>query len=305
MKKQLLNHQSQKTGTRYFLSLLVFLCALCTFAGNARGQIDSIAETIIRGTTEQKRDALARIRNSENETYSRLAVPALTDKSEIVRATAASSVVFLPEDEALVVLSPLLNDKKEFVRREAACALGKTGSPNAVNALLRVLQKDKVLEVRSAAIIALGEIGDASAVPELVRILQRKPNDKEEFTRRSAARSAGQIAQIIQTDKTKVQTPEDSLSGKYVFVAAPKYKNLVEAFPAFGAANAALIGILQNRRESGDVRREAAFALGAIGDTSAIAVLQSNTNADDYYLAEISRQALHRIRLSRKLTDDN
>ncbi|MDQ3322375.1 MAG: HEAT repeat domain-containing protein [Acidobacteriota bacterium] len=293
------NYELRITRAPRFFSALVFLCALCAFAGNAFAQsnLEFFAETIRRGNVEQKRDALFHIRNLENAAASGVAVPALTDKSEIVRAAAAFSVIFLPADEAVAVLSPLLNDKKEFVRREAAYALGKTRNTNAVNSLLRVLQKDKVLEVRAASVVALGLIGDAAAVSELIKILQRKPSEKEEFLRRSAARSIGQIAQIIQTNKVKVQTPEDFLPDKNISIDEPKYPNLIEAFPTFRTANETLIQILQNRREADDVKRETAFALGAIGDTSAIPVLQSNLDAEDYYLAEISREALRKITL--------
>ncbi|HXG82996.1 MAG TPA: HEAT repeat domain-containing protein [Pyrinomonadaceae bacterium] len=301
------NYELQITRPARFFPALVILCALCAFAGTAFAQsnLEFFAETIRRGNVEQKRDALFQIRNLENAAASGVAVSALTDKSEIVRATAAFSVIFLPADEAVAVLSPLLNDKKELVRREAAYALGKTRNPGAVNSLLRILQKDKILEVRAASVVALGEIGDASAVPELVKILQRKPIEKEEFLRRSAARSIGQIARIIQTNKVKVQTPEDFLPDKNISIAEPKYPNLIEAFPTFRAANAALIQTLQNPREADDVKRETAFALGAIGDASAIPVLQSNSDAEDYYLAQISREALRKIRLLRKLTSGN
>lgn len=286
---------------------LVFLCTLCGFAGNnfAQTNLDFLAETIKRGSAEQKRDALFQIRNLESAEASRVAVPALADKSEIVRATAAFSVVFLPKDETLFLLTPLLTDKKELVRREAAYALGKVGDSGALTFLLRLVQKDKVREVRAAAVIALGAIGDASAVPALTAILQRKPNDKEEFLRRSAARSIGQIAQIVQTGEREIQTPESILPAENVLITEPKYKNLIETFPIFRTANEILIQILQNlRRESADVKREATFALGAIGDTSAVPVLQTNVDAEDYYLAEISREALRKIRLSNKSTND-
>lgn len=302
------NYELELTRAPRFSSALVFLCLLCLFAGNifAQTNLEFFAETIRRGNVEQKRDALFQIRNLESAEASCLAVPALIDKSEIVRATAAASVVFLPGDESLAVLSPLLNDKKELVRREAAYALGATMNPNAVNSLLQVLQKDKISAVRAAAVIALGAIADASAVSELVKIIRRKPTEKDEFLRRSAARSIGQIAQIIQTNKLAIQTPEDFQNDKNIRIAAPKYKNLIEAFPVFQTANQALIQILQNTRgESDDVKRETAFALGAIGDASATAVLQSNTNAEDYYLAEISREALRKIRLSNKPANDS
>ena len=43
------------------------------------------------------------------------------------------------------------------------------------------------------------------------------------------------------------------------------------------------------------MRREAAFALGAIGDKSAVPVLQSNLGSEDYYLAEICLESLRKI----------
>jgi len=258
-------------------------------------ELEFLAEKINRGNTEQKRDALTQIRNLENAEASRIAAAALRDESEIVRATAAAAVVFLPKDEAARNLIPLLKDKKPLVRRETAYALGQVGSPTAVNPLLQVIQKDKVSEVRHAAIVALGAIGDVSAVGELVKFLQKKPQAKEEFARRSAARSVGQIAQILQTGKIEVLTPENFLPERYKSIAPPKYPNLAEAFPAFRSAINALIQNAQNPREFQDVKREAAFALGAIGDAAAIPALQSNLDDEDYYLAEICRESLRKI----------
>ena len=238
---------------------------------------------------------LLQIRNLQTAEASRIAVPALKDSSEIVRATAAFSVIFLPQNEAFQNLIPLLADKKPLVRRETAFALGKVGDSNAVNLLLQTFQKDKILEVRNAAIVALGEIGDVAAVAELTKILQRKPSSKDDFTRRSAARSIGQIAQIIQTGETKILTPENFLPEKFKNIETPKYKNLSGQFPVFQPATAVLIGVLQNLKEADDVRREAAFALGAIGDEAAATILQTNLTAEDYYLAEICRESLVKI----------
>jgi HEAT repeat protein len=291
---------------------LILVCVLFAFAGNCFSQDSALTQTQINwltektyleqaiksGSDEQKRDALFIIRNIRSEEASLLAIPALQDKSEIVRATAAFSVIFLSKEQALNVLLPLLNDKKELVRRETAYALGKVGNPNAVNPLLQVFQKDKIADVKNAAIVALGEIGDISAIDALTRILQNKPkkeNTADEFLRRSAARSIGQIAQIIQTNKVKILTPENFSPDKFNPIEKPKYPNLIETFPVFRTAINVLIETLQNPRESDDVKRETAFALGAIGDESARAVLQANLNAEDYYLAEISKEALRKI----------
>lgn len=291
------NYELRTASLKRYFRILGFLCVLCVSAGNslAQANLEILAEKINRGDTEQKRDALFQIRNLESAEASRVAIPALTDKAEIVRATAAFSVVFLPKDEASSVLLPLLTDKKELVRREAAYALGKVGSPNAINALLQVFQKDKIADVKNACVVALGEIGDAAAIDALTRILQRKPKEDEEFSRRAAAHSVGQIAQIIQTNKPEVRTPESFSPEKSNPIEKPKHPKLVETFPDFRAAINVLIETLQNPRESADVKREAAFALGAIGDESAVAVLRANLQTEDYYLAAIAKEALRKI----------
>jgi len=294
------NYKLRITKLHSWFRLFAFLGVLCVFtAGNSFAQnLDALAAQINRGNTEQKRDALFQIRNLKSAQASRLAIPALRDSTEIVRATAALSVIFLPQDEAVQVLLPLLQDKKELVRREAAYALGKVRNPAAINPLIQQFQKDKITDVKNACIAALGEIGDVSAVDALIRILQNRPkteNVADEFLRRSAARSIGQIAQIIQTGETEILTPQNFLPDNKKIFKLLKYPNLIETFPIFRTAVGVLIQTLQNPRESQDAKREAAFALGAIGDESAIPVLQANLNNQDYYLAEISKEALKKI----------
>ena len=139
-----------------FKSAFRFFVILCVFVVSARiycAQDDSLPvhitreeinllpyQTIFQTATtklnvERKRDALLELRNYRTATASRIAVPALKDSSDIVRATAAASAVFLPSDEAARHLLPLLADKKPFVRREAAFALGAIGDVAAVPVL--------------------------------------------------------------------------------------------------------------------------------------------------------------------------
>jgi HEAT repeat protein len=53
--------------------------------------------------------------------------------------------------------------------------------------------------------------------------------------------------------------------------------------------------VLDNSNEANDTRREAAFALGAIGDRSAEPILSKYTSSSDLYLAAISKEALSKI----------
>lgn len=244
---------------------------------------------IASDSVEAKRSALFEIRNYRSEEASRLALPSLSDKDEMVRSTAASSVVYLPKDEAARALLPLLGDRAEFVRREAAFALGEVGDPSTTSALVRLMQRDKVFEVRTAATEALGKIGDPSAVDALLGVLRTRPREDDEFLRRSAARSIGQIAQIQQTGKVDVLTPQNFLPEKFKDLGTGPTPQ------STSAATGQLVRVLENSAESDDTRREAAFALGAIGDSAAKPALQRYSTSPDPYLAEICREALLKI----------
>ena len=279
----------------HFLFYLFFALFLC-FAGNISAQnLEALKNQIQNGNVEQKREALFQIRNLETEEASRIAIPALRDKNEIVRATAAFSIIFLPKTEVAQVLLPNLQDRSEFVRRETAYALGKVGDASAVNSLLQLLNNDKILEVKNASAIALGEIGDVSAISELVKILQKKPIATNEFLRRTSARSIGQIAQFIQTNDSKLLTPENFLPEKYKELKQPKYLDLKKEFPVFAQAANVLKTVLQNENETDDARREAAFALGAIGDETSVSLLQNKLNDKNLYLAEIAKESIRKI----------
>jgi HEAT repeat protein len=272
------------------IAVFVFLPV---FAGNTYAQDLTALETAVRsGTTEQKRDALFQIRNLRSEIASRAALPALSDADPIVRATAASSVLFLPKPEAVPSLSPLLNDKDPFVRKEAAYALGKVEDPDAAAPLVAVLGREKDLEVKAAIAAALGQTGNRSSIEPLIALLKRKPDEDEEFLRRSAARSIGQIAQINRTGNGYVVTPQNFLPEK---LKALTGDDLTSKYPAFSAAVATLTAVLRNSKEADDTRREAAFALGSIGSRSATDALRTASNSTDPYLAEIAREALAKI----------
>ena len=61
----------------------------------------------------------------------------------------------------------LLNDTEARIRRRAAIAIGRVGLPEAVPALVKVMQADADPEVRQMAAFALGLVGDQSAVEPL------------------------------------------------------------------------------------------------------------------------------------------
>lgn len=283
------NGAGLRNASMTFLFLFLFV-----LSGNASGQtnFDDLRNKVAVGSAEEKRNALFEIRSMRAQEASRLAIPALTDNSEMVRATAVSSVVFLPSGEAVKLLLPLLNDASPFVRRETATALGETGNASAESALIQDLQKEKVVENRSAAAMALGKIGGASAIEPLLMILKSKPSEKEEFVRGAAARSVGQIVQTIRFGKHQMLTPQNFLPGKYKekFAAVdPLPQNISNIFDS---ATPILSRMVENQHESDAARREAAFALGAIGTPETLGLLETYLDAKDPFLVEICREAI-------------
>ena len=284
---------TRRRRTTRWLSPVLLLAIFAFFVVDSYAQDLTTLETAIRtGTSEEKRDALFQVRNLRSEIASRIAVPALQDTDPVVRATAASSVVFLPKSEAVAVLTPQLSDKDAFVRKESAYALGKAKSPDAAAPLIVLLRREKDLEVRSAAVVALGQTGSPTAVEPLIAILRGLPKEDEEFIRRSAARSIGQIAQINRTGGEPVVTPQSFLPEKFKQFSGA---DLASAQSVFSAALSTLTAVLRDDREADDMRREAAFALGSIGSRNSKSVLEDHRNSPEPYIAEIAREALAKI----------
>lgn len=271
------------------LALLLGVFSVVADAQN----LEKLKDNLANGSTEQKRDALGQIRNLETAEASKLAVNSLSDPDEIVRATAANAVIYLPKAEVSSVLVPLLHDRSEFVRHEAAFALGVARADESVTELSETARHDKASSVRAAAAAALGKIGSESGLAALTAILKRRRGSEDEYLRRSAARSVGQIAENIRFGKYSRSTPQDFLPEKYKEMAADQ--NAPKLSAAFQEPLRLLLTIAKDRKENEDIRREASYALGAIGDPSAIPFLRANITSKDVYLAQICREALMKI----------
>lgn len=251
------------------LLLFGFLPGFFQLAAQSQGEIDKQRQRLSSAETEERRDAALRLGQMKRADTSRLAAAALTDSAPIVRATATRAVLSLPADEAARLLIPLLKDRDEFVRREAAYALGETHSRAGVQPLVAALASDRQESVRSSAAVALGQVGDEGAVVPLTEVFTRrykvssgflrrkKQLPENEFVRRAAARSLGQIGSR--------------------------------------AAVPALVSVLSNEQAEPDVRREAARALGLIGDPAATSALRAALASTDPYLSRIAYEALRRI----------
>jgi HEAT repeat protein len=250
----------------------LFVFCLCALAQDSRQltptqiEIQKHQQRLGSPDVEERRDALMRLGAMRVAAASRAAIPGLQDLSPMIRVTAAKAILSIGPEESVSFLTPLLNDKDEFVRREAAYTLGMTRSRSATAPLSEKLLNDKEDGVRAASAVALGEIADDAAVVALVGTLapelatpaksKRKP-EKNDFVLRAAAAALGRI-------KSR-------------------------------AGTAALISALNNEKFHNDVRREAARSLGMIGDPTAAPALRAASNSTDPFLAELAHNALRKL----------
>ncbi len=268
------NTNPKRVGALFSLILLSLnLSALAPGAVNSgqaltptQIQIEKERQRLNSADAEERRDALMHLGAMRTTAAAKACLVGLTDASPMNRAVAAQSILSLSPEQSVPALLPLLNDKDEFVRREAVHALGLTRSRSATNPIIGLLLNDKKGSVRSAAAIALGRIGDESAVVTLATLLspdlsgakngKGKP-EKNPFVLRAAAVALGRI-------RSRAGTP-------------------------------ALIAALSNDKLPSDVKREAARALGLIGDPTAVAALRAATQAQDPYLSDAAYEALKKI----------
>ena len=254
------------------LILLFSTAASSTLAQSTRNltpleiQIEKLKERLGSSEEEERRDALMRLGAIHRVVASRAALPALSDPSPIVRVTAMKAILSLDAAESAAALLPLLNDKDEFVRREAAYALGATRSKTATSALSDLLLNDKEAGVRGAAAVALGHIGDEAGVIPLVGVL---------------------APQLSAPAKGKRKREENPFVLRAAAVALGQIKSR--------AGTSALLAVVSNEKLPDDVRREAVRSLGLIGDPAAIPALKTASLSEDPFLAQLAHESLRKL----------
>ncbi len=182
-------------------------------------------------------------------------------KDEDVRKAAAEALSRIGAP-AVEPLTSALKDKDADVCSAAARALGRIGDPRAVEPLTTALGS-KSKRVREAVAEALGEIGDPRAVVPLIATLMRYPIGRGAAAKEALDRLGWDKA--ISFGPMAVEPLIHVLEHSDVHVCEAALDVLVKiGQPAVEPLTAAL------KNEASKVRRNAALALGEIGDPRAV-----------------------------------
>jgi len=197
----------------------------------------------------------------------------------------------------------LLNSYEEFVRGQAAAALGDLGDSSAVPALIDALQ-DESKEVRGHCVVSLMTLKDKKAVTPLTKLL----TDDDSEVRGLAAAALGEIGNrkaikpLIKTlGRLALEDRDEDESTAYFLVALDRLCTrvdiplIIDALRDFGEDfSGVAIVILKHlcdendipflksvvRDESEDVRMIAAAILAKLGDGSGLADLLEDTSEE-------------------------
>src|SRR5262245_57466017 len=135
------NTKAHLVGPGFFVVLLSLLLSAIALGAGQSGQaltpsqiqIEKERQRLNSADAEERRDALMHLGAMRSIAAAKACLPGLSDASPMNRAVAAQAILSLSPEETVPALLPLLNDKDEFVRREAVHALGLTRSRNATN----------------------------------------------------------------------------------------------------------------------------------------------------------------------------
>ena len=212
--------------------------------------------------------------------------------------------------------SARLKSSDQEARREAAMMLSGLDGDAAVSALVSALT-DASPSVRALVVASLGERPDRSVAPF---VAARLTSDKDPFVRKTAAYALGRFSGTERTaalaaalkdkdlevrgaaavslgdhaDEAAVEPLAAALSDKSAFVRAQAARGLGVNGSAASRAVSALISLLASDPDV-EVKRQAATALGSMGDRSALPALERASRDRDTYLSQTSLDAIRMI----------
>jgi HEAT repeat protein len=201
------------------------------------------------------------------------------------RATAAYSLLRLGDGRAEDIAEAILRSRvDDYARAMAALALGRARDPQLVPELQAALA-DHNLDVRIAAAVALTRYGDPAGAAYLRAAMQ----DGDWFTRLDV----GQLLDEVEFSNTR----EIVMAA----VTSPDRELSLQGIRAIGlSGNTREVGFLSLVADEATdpvVRAEAAWALGRIGGTDAVAPLIAMVSDPDHSVRYTAADALDRTAL--------
>jgi HEAT repeat protein len=198
------------------------------------------------------------------------------------RREAAMKLSRIEGSAATSSLVSALTDPSPLVRGAVVASLGERADTSVASPLAARLTSDKDAFVRKTAAYALGRFSGTERTAALLAALK----DKDPEVRGAAAVSLGDHA-----ESAAVVPLAAALSDKNAFVRAQAARALGVNGSAARQTVPTLIGLLASDHD-GEVKRQAATALGSIGDHSALQALDRATHDSDPYLAQAARDSI-------------
>lgn len=253
----------------FAVKLLFLALAGCAIASSLRGDLATCSHL-----SQDTASEIARLNVQLNS----------TDEEE--RRSAVLTLATLETEAARSLLISALGDRSERVRAAAVTALGEFGDPALATAVAPLLLKDKSIFVRKSAAYTLGRLRSQAGTAALVIALK----DKDVEVRGAAAFALGEYA-----DAQAIEPLARALTDKSEFVRAQSARALGANGRAAVRAVPNLIRALTSDSEY-EVKRQAASALGEIGDSSALPALEAARRAHDPYLSSAALTAIEKIK---------
>jgi len=232
-------------------------------------------------STSTAAQQLAEAKRAEIARYTSL----LQSGDEEERRDAVHKLGAMHDPATIAALRAALDDKAERVRAAALLGLGHLQEPSLAPFIAIYLTKEKSPYVRKAAAYALGNIATSEATTALIIGLR----DKDIEVRGAAAVSLSRMP-----DATAIEPLIAALRDKSAFVRAHAATALGVNGRAAAQAVPPLIKLLTTD-EDHEARRQAATALGRIGEPSALPALDRAERSSDPYLSQAAREAISQI----------
>ncbi len=232
-------------------------------------------------------------------------------KREIIQA-----LKMIGDEQAVPVLNEiLLKDKNQFIRYDAARALGSINSTDSVFTLTKALKKDKSWLVKGGCAWALGETGDSCGINELKALLNVDVGNESSWARDKAAlalakKGKGGIAALVFSLGANGASARRRSSWVLIEIGDPAVPYLIFALRdvnKFARERAAMVlGWIGNKKaviplswalgdRAPEVRKMAAWALGKIGEDKIITALEQTLDDQNEGVAEYAKEAIQRL----------